>query len=235
MGDKGHESKNKEVFAEDLTDQPGMGGIGTPRHKALSEDVEQDQRAPVALVVCGILHDEVTAVLRQEGLTSPVFYLAPAPCINYANMERQLTLLLSRAAKVARRTVVLIGLCHPNLEEILARYNAERVPINDCFDALLGKERRRLEREANTFFTTPTWLRHWRRALQQGMGWNADDARQNFGRNQRILLLDAGVTPVTDEEILAFFDYTEVPVEPLEIDLSNLARLLRSHLDIDHQ
>lgn len=180
-----------------------------------------------AIVVCGILKEEIVAVLRQAGLDLPVFPLAPAPCVDYAVLRRQLDGALRRAAAVADDILVVIGRCQPDLEAITARYGARRLDMHDCFEALLGREeRRRLDREANTFYTLATWLPHWRRAFAEGMRWDEVDARQTFGHYERILLLDTGLHPMADEQILEFFDYTGVPIEMRPVTLENLARLV---------
>ncbi|MBI2863644.1 MAG: DUF1638 domain-containing protein [Chloroflexi bacterium] len=191
-----------------------------------------DSKAAGAIITCGILRDELEAVVRDKGLDYPVFYLAPAPCINYDRLEKQLDVLLRRAAAAAEKTLVVIGRCHPDIDHLLGRYNAGRLPMNNCFEALLGASRmRELLNEATTFFTTPSWLKHWRRAVKQGMKWDETDARQNFGVNQRILVLDAGVTPYTDEEVLAFFDFAQIGVEIVPIDLAAFATLLMGELE----
>lgn len=165
--------------------------------------------------------------LRQSGLSARVLSLAPAPCIDYGTMGRQLEGALTRAKAAADRLLVVIGLCHPDIEEIVQRHGARRIDMHDCFEALLGREeRRRLDAEMNTFYTTASWLPHWRRAMQRGMRWDDVDARQNFARYQRILLLDSGLHQAKDEDILAFFDYTGIPVEIRPVALHNLSSLL---------
>ena len=183
-----------------------------------------------SLIACGILKAEVEAALSQRGLSAPVFYLAPAPCVEPKALLRQLRTLLDRAAQVSDDIVVLIGRCHPELDEILASYPARRATINDCFDALLGEERKLIDRESNTFYTSTAWLDHWQRALRRSMQWGQVDARQNFGHYDRILLLDAGLKPVPDEKILEYFDYLQVPVEPHAITLDALGTLLSRYL-----
>ncbi|TAK36548.1 MAG: DUF1638 domain-containing protein [Chloroflexota bacterium] len=185
-----------------------------------------------SLIACGILKAEVEAALRKRGLAVPVFYLAPAPCVEPAALLRQLRALLDRAAQASDDIVVLIGRCHPDLEEILASYPARRATINDCFDALLGEERKRIDRESNTFYTSAAWLDHWQHALRRSMQWDQVDARQNFGHYDRVLLLDTGLKPIPDEKILEYFDYLQVPVEPYSISLEALSELLGRYLEI---
>ncbi|MDO8673842.1 MAG: DUF1638 domain-containing protein, partial [Dehalococcoidia bacterium] len=142
------------------------------------------------------------------------------------------SVLLRRAADLADKTLVVIGRCHPDIDGILEPYQAVRLPMNNCFEALLGAARlRELQNEATTFFSTPAWLKHWRRAIEQGLKWDETDARQNFGFNGRIIILDAGVTPYTDEEVLAFFDFAQVNIEILPINLDRFGSLLTSELE----
>jgi hypothetical protein len=74
-------------------------------------------------------------------------------------------------------------------------------------------------------------LENWRKIFVEGLKWDEIDARQNFGYYDRILLLDTGITPVDDEKILEFFDYTQVPVEILPIDLEHFRREVEKLLE----
>jgi hypothetical protein len=62
------------------------------------------------------------------------------------------------------------------------------------------------------------------------LGWEDVEARQNFGLYQRIMLLDAGVQPYSDEDVLELFDFTSVPIEVVPVDLTQLRGLLRDNL-----
>ena len=55
--------------------------------------------------------------------------------------------------------------------------------------------------------------------------------RINLGRYERILVVDAGIEPLTDEETLSFFDLVQVPVETRKIDLAIFRELLSELLD----
>ncbi len=58
----------------------------------------------------------------------------------------------------------------------------------------------------------------WRRGSQTAFHHSRRQVR--YGRYNRILVLDPGINPLSDEEILEFFDLTQVPaeIEPLELD-----------------
>ena len=51
-------------------------------------------------------------------------------------------------------------------------------------------------------------------------GWDEVDVRQNFGRYDRFLLMETGVNPLSEDEKLAFYDLTQVPIEirPISLD-----------------
>jgi hypothetical protein len=194
---------------------------------AMTEGMQRSEKEPLGLVACGTFRDELAAVLEEEGWEYPVYYLSPAPCLDYSSLEEQLQGLIERAQTHCEEVLVVMGLCHPDLDEILAQYPAaRRLPMDNCFDVILGGRSRELAKEVNTFFTTPAWLRQWRR-FAKNQGWDEADVRQNFGVYERILLLDSEVTPYSEEDVLALFDATQVTVETYPTTLDSLAKLLR--------
>ncbi|HME46301.1 MAG TPA: DUF1638 domain-containing protein, partial [Syntrophorhabdales bacterium] len=90
--------------------------------------------------------------------------------------------------------------------------------------ALLGGDAPELK-DTKTMLMTPGWVRAWP-AMMEALGWNEVDVRINLGRYERILVLDAGFEPLTDEETLLFFDLVQVPLEVRRIDLSVFRELL---------
>lgn len=81
------------------------------------------------------------------------------------------------------------------------------------------------------FVMTPGWLRHWREIFCQGMGWEDADARQNFGFYDRVILLDFGLEPIADLEVLEFFEYTQTPVEIVPASLDRFRRVLKDLIE----
>jgi hypothetical protein len=63
-------------------------------------------------------------------------------------------------------------------------------------------------------------LKLWREIYQNGHGWDAVDARINFGSFDRIVVLDCGLFAITDEALFDFFEFTQIPVEvePITLD-----------------
>jgi len=52
------------------------------------------------------------------------------------------------------------------------------------------------------------------------------DVRINLGRYDRILLLDPGIVPINDEEILNFYDLVQVPIEIECVELTYFHNLI---------
>ena len=73
---------------------------------------------------------------------------------------------------------------------------------------------------------TPSWVRVWPEAMKKYLGWSEVDFRMNLGRYERILILDAGLAPLSDEETLEFFDLVQVPVEIESLNLDHFHDVL---------
>jgi len=122
--------------------------------------------------------------------------------------------------------VVIGNQCHPEMEQIAASHGGRVIQARSCIDMLLGKEMAKFDFEAKTFYLTSGWLESWRKIFIEGLGWDSIDARQNFGYYDRVLLLDTGINPVNEVNILEFYEYVQVPVEIIPVDLAHLRKLL---------
>lgn len=182
------------------------------------------------IVCCGILKEELELICQQENIEAQRYYINPALHVDFDMLEEELVKTLKTASKEEEEIVVIFGSCHPEIDEIIAKYNAERLLVKDCITALIGDRQKELNQEANNFYLTSGWLKNWREIFIEGLGWDDVDARQNFGFYDRILLVDTGIREISDREILEFFEYTEVSIETLEADLSHFRDLVSNKL-----
>jgi hypothetical protein len=127
----------------------------------------------------------------------------------------------------ADRAVCLYGACHPDIDALVASAGGCRLPGKDCVAAFLSDEERREMEGRKAFVMTPGWLRHWRDIFREGLGWDDVDARQSFGFYDIVILLDFGLQPIDDMEILEFFEYTRTPVEVISASLERFRSVLR--------
>ena len=128
--------------------------------------------------------------------------------------------------------VMVIGdQCHPDMEKMAGARGGILLRGKNCIEMLLGDRMAQLDAEAKTFYLTGGWLENWRKIFIEGLRWDEVDARQNFGYYDRILLLDTGVVPIDEEKILEFYDYSQVPIEIMPVDLDNLRNLLEQAME----
>lgn len=95
-------------------------------------------------------------------------------------------------------------------------------------EAFLGPHKKDLEKN-HTMIMTPGWVRAWPE-IMKALGWDEVDVRMNLGRYERILLLDCGAHPLSDEEILWFFDLAQIPIEIEPLDLGHFKKMLKQLL-----
>lgn len=111
------------------------------------------------------------------------------------------------------------GACHPDIDAKLAVRGGRRLNAKNCIEAFLPRAEQ-AELGERVFIMSPGWLKAWRAIFAEGVGWDEIDARINFGAYDRVVVLDFGLEPIDDLDVLEFFDYTqtEVEVRPATLD-----------------
>lgn len=172
-------------------------------------------------VGCSILEKEIRQSMQELEMKNNLFFIDAALHVNLDRLEASLRTKIDEAKQNAKPLILVGNKCHPGINEIAAQYNCPTVARANCIELLLGDKMKELDREAKIFYITSGWLERWRDIFVIGLGWDPIDARQNFGYYDKILLLDLG-TPIDEEALLEFFEYTQVPIEPYPISLDNL-------------
>lgn len=176
------------------------------------------------IIACKIFYDELQAVLPANADVE-VVWVEAALHVNLDRLENELKKALAETTVHDAKVHILWGTrCHPDLAKMAEEYGADVSPVNDCLEAFLGAKKQEMEKNG-TMIMTPGWIRAWP-SMMAAMGWNEVDVRINYGRYNRILVLDPGINPLSDEEILEFFDLTQVPVEIEPLELDHFQRLL---------
>jgi len=173
---------------------------------------------PKILIACKIFYDELLKTLPPE-LDVKIIWIEAAMHADNRLMEAALKGALAEAAATGLKTHLFVGFgCHPDLPDLAKEYDADILPVKNCLEVFLGPRKEELE-QGGTMLLTPGWVRAWP-SIMAALGWDEVDVRMNYGRYQRILVLEPGIRPLTDEEILLFFDLILVPIdiEPLPLD-----------------
>jgi len=185
-------------------------------------------------VVCSILSLEIEKVMKELGLNNSIRYIPAALHTDLEKLKNALTDNLDELKRSGDQGALVIGTkCHPEIRKIAENYGSRIMCGSNCIELLLGEEKmNELDKECNTFYMTSGWLRLWREIFCQSvMGWDPVDARINFGRYERILLLDAGLAEFSDEDIFDFFEFTQVPIETYPITLDHFKKKMLEILE----
>ncbi len=157
-----------------------------------------------SLIACGIFRHELESVLLAENGIA-VHWLDAAL---HADAER-MKAALDHAVAVqqdhsADRIPFLFGEgCHPDIGKVAEGCGSCIPPVKNCIQAIIGSHRSTQLEADRTMVITPGWITAWPN-IMKGLGWDEIDVRINLGRYDRIVLIDTGVAPVSDETILAF-------------------------------
>lgn len=183
-------------------------------------------RAEKHLIACGIFRHELESVLPAENDIA-VHWLDAALHADAERMRAALDHEIGvHQAHCADHIRFLFGNgCHPDIGNVVADCGSCLPPVKNCIQAIIGPKKTRQLEADRTMVITPGWITAWP-DIMKGLGWGEVDVRINLGRYDRIVLIDAGVTPVSDEAILAFFDLVQVPVEIESADLAYFKKLV---------
>jgi hypothetical protein len=159
-----------------------------------------------------ILIPEIKHELKDYDLT--ITYLSPGLHNDCKTMEAALTKHLSETS--ATKTVVLYGsACHTEIATILKNYHAALPKEKNCIEIILKPEiKTEMDKSGNIFYLTAGWLKNWREVFLQNTGMATIIA-------DKIVYLDCGATVISDEDIIEFFDFANVPLEIKRITLDN--------------
>lgn len=184
--------------------------------------------AASTIIACKVFADELQHVLTGAKDVE-IIWIDAALHADLPRLEQELTRALTATGEKEEDVRVFLGVgCHPDLVKLAKQFDVPFATVKNCLEAFLGNRVKGLEQD-RTMLMTPGWVRAWP-AIMASLGWDEVDVRINLGRYNRILLLEPGINPLTDEEILEFFDLVQVPleVEPLDLEhfRATLAELL---------
>jgi hypothetical protein len=187
------------------------------------------RRKSKVIIACKIFYDEMQQCLPPNTDTE-IIWLDAALHADLDRLEQALKSALSMTGGSETEVRIFLGVgCHPDMLKLAREYGAGLSSVKNCIEAFLGPKQEELEKDG-TMIMTPGWIRAWP-DIMAALGWDEVDVRINLGRYNRILLLESGLNPLTDEEILAFFDLTQIPIELESLELQHfrqvLAELLR--------
>jgi hypothetical protein len=177
------------------------------------ETERPEEERIVKLVGCSVFRTEVEHIL---GTDAEVDWLPAGLHAGEGRLEEALGVALRGSSGAA----CLYGECYPDIDALFEAHGARRLPARTCGggEAFLSPEERAAFGD-RAFIITPGYLREWRSIYVDGMGWDEIDGRINFGMYDVIVLLDFGLEPIDDMDVLELFDFMQTPVDIVPADL----------------
>ncbi len=183
------------------------------------------------LIACPIFKEELELLPPTDSVVNLLDYKIH---IDARFMEQELRNAVADNKKQGADIALLLGCeckCMTSIREIGEDTGAKHPLEKNCLEIILGSERVLELQKNRTSIITRGWINMVQTFIESGT-WTEVDARISFGHYDRLLLLDYGGTPLSDEEIINFYDLVQVPIEIEQVDLdifkSNLDRLTGS-------
>ncbi len=183
----------------------------------------------VIFISCGIFKEELEYLLREKGLDWNILYLEAALHVNFDRLKTALVEALDQNHKEGAELKVLYGHCHPQIMEILERYDAKKIDAGNCLEAMVGAEEiMRLNQEGTAFFLSVGWVNNWEKMFALGRKDFNFDFKTMFDGYQRIIVFDTGIIPIDEEKVERFSKFTKLPVERKPITLDHFFNLIEN-------
>ena len=178
-------------------------------------------KAPRLVVGCAMLKTELFEVLgRQDEFEVEFRWLKAGYHVDMDLLERRLAEALNGLECRLEEVRILFGeMCLPEIKKVTGPFKV--MPASNCLVALLGLERLRALEAGPAMVVTPSWIREiFLNRDPEFHVWDEAEYRMNLGRYERIVVLDSGLDPLSDEETITAFDLMGkvLETEPLTLD-----------------
>jgi len=180
------------------------------------------------IIACGIFEDEIEKIRSDLGFPVQARYLGPGLHVNFDELRYALNEELNRASSDGSQgTIVAYGQCHPQMDEILKPYHAALVDCQNCVDAFITRKAvEEKAREGLFFYLSPGWLAAWRDIFDR-LGWDPEIARLQMGSFKGSIYIDTLKDAASrEEELLEFFDFTNLPFTIIPVELDHFKSLI---------
>ena len=183
-------------------------------------------RNGTSLIACKIFEHELNKVLSPD-TDATIHWIDAALHANPDRMKKELSDAITAAENDRVDDICFLfgNGCHPDIQEITESCGAQLPSVKNCIQAIIGPEKTKQLEANRTMVITTGWITAWP-GIMAGLGWDEVDVRINLGRYDRILLLDLGIVPINDEEILNFYDLVQVPIEIECVELAYFHNLI---------
>ncbi|MBN1384833.1 MAG: DUF1638 domain-containing protein [Elusimicrobia bacterium] len=197
------------------------------------------------IVSCGTLSPELNYLSETGFLNADkILYTKPGLHEDPEELEKQLVKQLETAKKYSKKVIVAYGSrCYidsvdpfKDIDKIIQKQGEQisRIKAKNCIDMITDiKDREKISEGKKVYWLSPGWLKYWKHIFKT---WDHAKSNETFPQNEKAVFLDS--IPVFDEysqsspeKILEFSDWMAIPIEPYNISLDRLKKLLLECLD----
>lgn len=179
-----------------------------------------------ALLACGIFQKEIELLREELGFPFQLHNLDPGLHVDFDELAGALKDELDKCINY-KGIIIAYGECHPRIREMLKPYNAVLIDCQNCIDALITRKGMENKgKEGLYFYLSPGWIEAWREIFRR-LNWDREAARLQLGSFKSAIFLDTlGNAKDYENELLEFFDYTNLPFEIMPVDLIHFKSLI---------
>jgi hypothetical protein len=184
--------------------------------------------AMYAIIACGVFEKEIEALRSSLGFSFEAHYLAPGLHVDFDEIKAALLAALEECQGTGcEGTIVAYGQCHPRIDDLLKPYRSALIDCQNCVDAFIsrpGMEQK--AREGLYFYLSPGWLDAWKDIFSR-LNWGPTEARMQMGSFRGAVYMDTLQDGASrEQELLEFFDFTNLPYEVMPVDLGHFRSLI---------
>ncbi len=191
------------------------------------------KKADTCLIACPVFRVELEHILEELNLAPRINYMHYTIHNNPSKMDEQLQKGIENAEESHKNICFLVGRhCESKrgINSLVKDCGGQIPKAENCIDMLIGQELAKKLQKNRTSLMTPAWIRMITQSIQDG-NWSVTDARINLGWYDKILILDTGVEPLSDEQIMEFYDLVQVEIEILPVNLDHFKAVLQNLLE----
>jgi hypothetical protein len=177
------------------------------------------------LLGCGILHSEVSYLIRKNNWLLDTEFLDSSLHVNFEKLAHALQTGILRNR--TRNITIFYGCCHPRMEKILATAGTFRSQGQNCIEMLLGSDEFMQELGNGAFFLLEDWALRWDEAIGKTFGDRPEVTREIFQLSNKYLLCLR--TPCSGDFATAAEEVSRkvgLPVRWRDVQLDSLEQVL---------
>jgi len=194
------------------------------------QQYSEGERNMKHLIACPIFREELTAISPATP-DFTIHYMDQLVHNDAKKMFQELEMAISSAPN--SEISLLVGrecFCEISISDFASRVNANVIDEKNCIEAVLGVEKTQALQKDKSTIHTRGWM-NMISLVSEHDPISRDSIRQMLGYFEKLILLDYGIQPYTDEEILSYYDLLEVPIEIESAQLTHFGKVLNKLLN----